>query len=178
MKRAHTLWLSPVLMSLALGLAACGGSSTADTNVGATTATGNASPAALSKCMRAHGVPNFPDPSMGPGGEGFNGLGRSINGTLIVDNITFSGPAVRGAEKACSQYLMPSGPPPKLTASQKRAALANAQCMREHGVPSFPDPTFPGNGGIAIRIGAGANPQSPAFKQASAACGGPGRGHF
>jgi hypothetical protein len=52
------------------------------------------------------------------------------------------------------------------------AAIANAQCMRKHGVPNFPDPTFSGgdlNAGLA-----GLNPESPAFKRAAAACGGIG----
>ena len=38
--------------------------------------------------------------------------------------------------------------------------------MREHGVPNYPDPTFPTSGGISIQIGPGVNAQSPAFQQA------------
>jgi hypothetical protein len=49
------------------------------------------------------------------------------------------------------------------------AAIANAQCMRKHGVPNFPDPTFSG-GRFNAGLG-GVDPQSPAFKQAAAACG-------
>ncbi len=50
--------------------------------------------------------------------------------------------------------------------------LANARCMRNHGVPTFPDPTFSGN---HITIGdGGVDPDSPAFKRAAAACGGLG----
>jgi hypothetical protein len=161
----------------AVAIAACGSASPQAAAGGATTATGNASPIALSRCMRTHGVPNFPDPVMGSGGEGFpNGLIRSPDGSLTVDNIPFSGPALQTAERACKQYLVPSGPPPKASASQKQAAVANAQCMRKHGVPNFPDPTFPAGGQIAINIGPGVNPQSPAFQNAAKACGGrPGR---
>ncbi len=156
----------------AIAIAACGGSSSGVGAVGATTATGNASPFALSKCMRAHGVAKFPDPTNGSGGEGLS-VSRSVGSSaLTVDGVTFSGPAFRAAAKACKQYLPGGGgPPPPLSARQKQMALANAQCMRTHGVPNFPDPTFPASGGSAIRLGPGVNPQSPAFQRAASECG-------
>lgn len=171
----HSLSIAAAAVTCALAIVACGSSSAQTAGGDATTATGNASPIALSRCMRSHGVPNFPDPTMGSGGEGFpEGLGRSSDGSLIVDNITFSGPALRGAEQACRQYLIPTGPPPKISESQKLAAIAFARCMRKHGVPNFPDPTFASGVGGAIRIeGPGLNPESPGFKQAGAACGRP-----
>jgi hypothetical protein len=125
--------------------------------------------------MRANGVSGFPDPREGPngGGVGFAG-GLIVTGSdsMVVMGIPFSGPALLQAEKACKEYLPPSGPPPAVPESERAAAIANAQCMRKHGVPNFPDPTFSGgqlNPGLA-----GVNPQSPAFKQAAAACGGAG----
>jgi hypothetical protein len=155
----------------AVAIAACGSASPQAAAGGATTATGNASPIALSQCMRTHGVPNFPDPVMGSGGEGFpNGLIRSPDGSLTVDNIPFSGPALQTAERACKQYLVPSGPPPKASASQKQAAVANAQCMRKHGVPNFPDPEFPSGGGIMRPAAPGLSRNSPAVRHAAAAC--------
>ena len=49
--------------------------------------------------------------------------------------------------------------PPELSdeeaAEFKQAALANARCMREHGVEKFPDPTFDENGGAQIRMSKG-----------------------
>jgi hypothetical protein len=122
--------------------------------------------------MRAHGLPNFPDPTTGPGGEGFNGgIGISNIGVLIVDGVTFQGPAAKAAEKACQSYLPGgAGPPPSVSAAQKQGALAMAACMRKHGVPNFPDPQFPAGGGIAIGIPPGVNQHSPAFQQAASAC--------
>jgi hypothetical protein len=125
--------------------------------------------------MRANGLSNFPDPRSGPdGGEvGFPG-GFIITSSDSIDvmGTPFSGPAVVHAEKACKEFMPPSGPPPTISASQKAAMIANARCMRKHGVPNFPDPTFSGN---HITIGDGdANPDSPAFKRAAAACGGLG----
>lgn len=45
-----------------------------------------------------------------------------------------------------------------------------ADCMRSHGVPSFPDPSA-GGGGVNLAV-AGINPQSPAFKTALQTCRG------
>jgi hypothetical protein len=171
-RAARRLPITLATAGCAMAMVACGGSSPSVGAVGATTATGNASPFALSKCMRTHGVAKFPDPTMGSGGAGLS-ISRSIGSlALTVDGVTFNGPAFQAAEKACKQYLPGGGgPPPPLTTRQKQAALANAHCMRAHGVPNFPDPTFPAGGGIAIRIGPGVNAQSPAFQRAASECG-------
>ena len=50
--------------------------------------------------------------------------------------------------------------------------LKFSQCMRSHGVPGFPRPTFPPGGGIIEGVGPGVNSQSPAFEHALAECGG------
>ena len=162
--------LAVASLSCVVTIAACASSGSTPTGSG-TTPSGNSSPIALSKCMRTHGVPNFPDPTAGPGGAGLSINGTPGSSVLTVDGVTLSGPAFQAARKACKE-LLPGGrgPPPKISEGQKRAALANAQCMREHGVPTFPDPTFPDGGGIVMAGGPGVNPQSPAFEQAAAAC--------
>jgi len=101
----------------------------------------------FSRCMRANGAPNFPDP--GP-----NGFPRSTN---------LQAPAVQHAMNACQKYLPPSGPAPQTPASVRREELALAQCMRAHGVPNFPDPNASGN--IQFPVG---DPlvSSPAFQHA------------
>jgi hypothetical protein len=119
--------------------------------------------------MRAHGVPNFPDPS-------------SRGGLTIGPNINPQSPAFQTAQKACARFLGNSGAPTAPGAADERAGLAFAKCMRAHGLPSFPDPalTPPRNAtraivvrGIVFAVGAGLNPQSPAFRRATAACGPP-----
>jgi hypothetical protein len=47
------------------------------------------------------------------------------------------------------------------------AAVAFAQCMRENGVPNFPDPE---NGVFQATDESGIDPDSPEFKQAQQAC--------
>ena len=61
-----------VAVSCSVAIAACGGSGSGSAPGvgGVTTATGNSSPVALSRCMRAHGLTNFPDPKQGSGGAG------------------------------------------------------------------------------------------------------------
>ena len=83
---------------------------------------------AFSKCMRAHGITNFPDPN----GHGINIAGTGINPQA---------PAFRAAQTACFK-LMPGGGPnnQRASAAQIKQADATAACMRAHGVSGFPDP--------------------------------------
>jgi hypothetical protein len=55
------------------------------------------------------------------------------------------------------------------TTNVQQRFVAFAACMRSHGEPSYPDPQFTGSGGVKISPGT-ANPNSPAFKSANAAC--------
>jgi len=104
--------------------------------------------------MRSHGVANFPD----PGGSIPPGIKES--------------PAFRSATETCNR-LYPSGRSTgaQLTPAQRTAALAQAACIRAHGVPSFPDPTFPRSGGMLFPAIPGVDPNSPAFKHTAAECG-------
>ena len=52
----------------------------------------------------------------------------------------------------------------------KKAALANARCMRENGIENFPDPQFGKDGGAQIRLDKSLNPESAKFKTAQKAC--------
>jgi hypothetical protein len=160
--------------ALVLVIVACGASPGA-TPVGATNPTGDANPVNLSRCMRAHGISNFPDPRKGPDGSEGLSISESApgNGTLTVFGTTFSGPAFAAAQKACGMFLG-GGPGHRggVSAHDKTQALALAKCMRAHGVPNFPDPTFPASGGIVRRVPAGGSAVSPAFQRAQAACAG------
>ena len=132
---------------------------------------------AFARCMRANGVPSFPDPGPGPG--------------FAFNTVGLSGPALNAATAQC-RHLLPDGGPPipgtQTHPSAKTMArlLSIARCMREHGVPNFPDPMTtvpsrpPGAGGLEITDFDGAilvfpgtlEMQSPAYRQAAAACGG------
>ncbi len=114
-------------------------------------------PVAFAKCMRANGIPKFPDPDK----DG----GISISSDMGVDpnSTTF-----KNAQKTCQKYM-----PPPSAAEQAQAyqdGLKYAKCMRDHGVSAFPDPDK--NGGIKIEAGKGSglDPDSPTFQQAQKAC--------
>ena len=123
----------------------------------------------FSQCMRSHGVPNFPDPT---------GHGIQLSPGSGLDPAS---PAFQSARKTCNKLLPGGGAksaaPPPPSASDLRAALAWARCVRKHGVPNFPDPSAGAHAGLFFRgvvfpVGPEFNPQTPAFKQAQAACGG------
>jgi hypothetical protein len=149
---------------------ASGGGSESHSSVGIAGVSG-ASALKFAICVRAHGQPSFPDPNAQgafqiSGGNGFAQF--------------------RPAMQACQKLLHLGGAPPSPAqqAQAVAALLKYSECMRAHGVPSFPDPTTSG-GGVGISIhggpGTGLDPSSPIFQRAQAACqslmpGGPGGG--
>lgn len=165
------------LAALAIPLAACGSSKPSAASVSNTSK--QSSGVALANCIRAHGVPNFPDPTSSTGGgvqirqSQRSGSGASTE----VNGVPLNGPAFQAAMQKCRKYLPNGGhPPPGGLAAARQNALKFAACMRSHGLSNFPDPqvaSTPG-GGVGIRIGglgSGLDPNSPAFKSAQQACG-------
>ena len=173
-----------VLAAAAL-IAGCGGSN--NNGTGASTSSRNFHNAGLkmAQCMRANGVPSFPDPSSN-GGGGAIGIQPGSNGTVKVGGVSVAQSALQAAFQKCRKEL-PQGPP--ISSAQlariRQGALRMAECMRSHGVPNFPDPqitTGPGGHGVGIRIGGGPNgpggksgppafTRSPAFQSAQKTCG-------
>jgi hypothetical protein len=161
-------------------------SSTTSTSPAATTSTRGAATVARSpglafaECMRSSGVPNFPDPLPG----------RGLLFSLAA-GINPASPAVKAAQAKCRK-LLPGGPPgPGSTTHPSAQTLAKllriAVCMRQHGIRQFPDPrtSVPSNlnpavydditdfDGAILLFPVTINLQSPAYKQALAACGAP-----
>jgi hypothetical protein len=169
------LMISTCLLVTATGVSACGSSSPS----AAGSTSGRADPAnssralAFARCMRSHGISNFPDPT---GGKLQLQVQKSPNSTS-VNGVEVNGPAFKSAMQACHSYLPNGGHPTAAqTAKVKSQALAMSRCMRSHGVPNFPDPQFqtgPGGAvGVGIRLsGTGIDPNLPAFKAAQQACG-------
>ena len=109
-------------------------------------------------CMRSHGVPNFPDPTVKNGSAGF-----SITPATGIDQ---SSPQYQSAGQAC-QSLRGGGRRTPVSAQNLAKELKFAKCMRPHGVPDFPDPNK--NGGFS-GSSVGINPQSPTFQNAQSTC--------
>jgi hypothetical protein len=146
----------------------------------ATPTAGGSAPLAFAECMRANGVPNFPDPSAG-GGFVFQSNG-----------VNPSSPVFMAAQAKCRKVLPGGGPPgPGAQTHPSAQTLTKlvriAECMRQHGVPDFPDPrtSVPSNvdpgtvgeitdfDGAILLFPATMNMQAPAYKQALSACGAP-----
>jgi hypothetical protein len=152
-------------------LAACGGTGSSVSGVPAGgTGTTDTGLFAMTQCMRAHGVPNFPDPTAGAGGSEGLSVAESQGGTISVGGIPFSGPAFDAAVKTC-HFGPGGGARPRLSAAQRQGMLASARCMRRHGVPNFPDPVFGPRGfGVKVTPIPGLSRDSPAFIRANREC--------
>jgi hypothetical protein len=156
----------------AAAIAACGASSQAQTTAGSSSVGAGIK---FADCMRAHGVPNFPDPGSGGGihiqvGSGVNPLS----------------PSFKAAQTSCTKLLPGGGPGSHHPTAQQIAQTRQVSvCMRQHGVSGFPDPTLnpPSSpagysalldrGGVVLAIPDTINVQSPVFEQAATACGFP-----
>ncbi len=66
---------------------------------------------AMAKCMRAHGVPNFPDPQVttGPGGHGVGiKIGVQASGSGGAGALNPQSPAFQAAQKVCQPLMAAS----------------------------------------------------------------------
>jgi hypothetical protein len=123
---------------------------------------------AYAKCVRAHGIPDFPDPVSNKGGPaGGPGFNLSGGGSDLDPN----NPRYKAANQACQSLL----PAPSVAQQQQwmAQALTYSKCMRSHSISDFPDPTA--SGGITIHAQAGSggsdlNPNNPQFQAAQRAC--------
>lgn len=109
------------------------------------------------RCMRENGVPDFPDPT-------FNGKGGV--GISLPDGADRA--KVDAANEKCKQYLPNGGQAPTIDPTMIAQLRTFARCMREHGLPNFPDPT-----GSGLQVNGnepGMSPDDPTFKAAQAAC--------
>ena len=151
----HRRTIALAALACVLLLAACGSSSKSP----AAASNDHALGVTFATCMRGHGVPSFPDP------EADSGIQIPVS---LANNPS---PAFTSAMRAC-KYLIPADAhPPVVSASQKAAAVKLARCMREHGVPNYPDPTYKDGHEIPPFIADPAiNPASPAFGAASKTC--------
>jgi hypothetical protein len=145
------------LLGLALLTAACGAS-----NGPAIASSGSTKARFLgyARCMRRHGISDFPDPTTPAGG----GVAFSIDGGPGSD-LNPANPTFKTANQTC-RPLLPSGQQASTQSSPKITAEVRwARCLRSHGVPNFPDPNSQG-----AFDSAKFNDNSPAFKAANKAC--------
>jgi hypothetical protein len=167
LRQAGTLAIATAITLLAT---ACGGgspSSSSTSNVAGAKSAGYAAQLAYSRCMRSHGVPDFPDPQ-----HNASGTGISVSGGGGNQGVDTSSPEYQSASSAC-RHLLPNGgaaTSQQANQGQLNALLNFSRCMRSHGVPNFPDPVVI-NGSITWNInGNSLDLRSPQAQAAQRAC--------
>jgi hypothetical protein len=90
----------------------------------------------FAECMRDNGVSEFPDPDA----SGKLTIDGVVNGSSVNPNSA----AWKQAINACKDLEPPGFTGSKATPKQMSARLKFAQCIRDHGVKDFPDPTKDG----------------------------------
>ncbi len=147
---------APVLAAVTLLAAGCGSSSH-----DAASSAGRDQALAYAQCMRENGAPDFPDPDA-------QGRLRGAGHEQQDD------PRFRAAMEACRD-LAPGGEHEKLGDPAFVEQMREfSQCMRENGLPDFPDPDAQGR----LRGPGHEQQDSPEFRAAMEACRGklPGGG--
>jgi hypothetical protein len=112
-------------------------------------------PLKFSRCMREQGISWFPDPKEGK---------MSIAIPQGTDR-----KKLEAAQEACKKFLPNGGQMHQPSAEELEQARQMAKCMRENGVPNFPDPN-PDGGLNANPDKLGFSPNDPSWKKAEAAC--------
>jgi hypothetical protein len=114
---------APIVAVLILLVAACGSSS----SNGAASSGDRDQAIAYAQCMRENGVPDFPDPDAS---GRFRGVGHEAQGD----------PKFQAAQEACRD-LAPGGEHERLGDPAFVEQMREfSQCMRDNGLPDFPDP--------------------------------------
>jgi hypothetical protein len=159
----HRRKITAVMAAAALPLATgCGGSPAPSQGQSSRTPAQQAF--AYARCIRAHGVPAFPDPQVTttPGSVGIRqavpaGAGLS--------------PAFTAAQKACSSIMPAQGNGGGQDQGPgKHVLLSFAHCLRAHGVTGFPDPNASGQLSIEMIKAAGVDIHTRGFLDTARTC--------
>jgi hypothetical protein len=116
-------------------------------------------------CMRDHGIADMPDPVPG------DTSGRSAVRYALDVMGKGSDRSFQTALDACLSLLPALPPPPPPPADEVEAMRQFAQCMRDHGVANFPDPTPDGtllmvvvvDGAVAEGVGVGTTDEGTSY---------------
>ena len=111
----------------------------------------------FARCMRAHDVPQFPDPR-NPGGFS----------SAAIDALNTTSPAFRSATNTCDRLLPNEGQPTQAEFEQAVVdGVKVARCMRAHGV-NFPGPGIQGSH-LTLDLG-NVDTSSPRFTEVGDLC--------
>jgi hypothetical protein len=147
--------------------AACSSGSPSTTASGSSTHAGgsaNSQLLAFARCVRSHGVPNFPDPQTGATNAKFPS----------AQQLGIGSSQLSAAENAC-QHLLPAGIDDQFAPAEIPLLLPGMRrfsgCMRSHGVPNWPDPTVDSEGRPGFNlVPSGIDTGSPQVNAATREC--------
>jgi hypothetical protein len=156
--------LASVLATAALSLLAAGcgggGSPGVPSVAASTTAAPSNGALAFAECLRAHGLPKWPDPTS-----------SGVFDKTELQQTGYSVSQVRAVEDGPCNHLAAGASPrqPTITPADRADYLRAAACMRSHGLGGFPDPTF-ANNGVQTNIPSSIDQDSSQFKSAATIC--------
>jgi hypothetical protein len=111
---------------------------------------------AFSRCMRSHGVSQFPDPDS-----------SGAIPKVTMEQLGVSGSRFQAAQSACAHLLQSTTTQVQQTLS---GMLDFARCMRSHGVRNWPDPTTDNTGQAVFDLRGQINPDTPQMDAKSGRC--------
>jgi hypothetical protein len=112
--------------------------------------------AAFGKCMRDAGFSWWPDP------DGSGRINASPPAGVVVDEQKLS-----KAQQTCSAKYMNRDQAPAMSAEEIAQIKKHSKCMRDNGLPNYPDPD--GNGNVDLGK-AKIEDNTPEWAKATAAC--------
>jgi len=118
---------------------------------------------AFARCMRAHGLPKFPDPISG-----------GVFDKSVLQQMGYSTSQLRAVQDGPCKNVLPTTAPSApnsgtITTQQQQDYLNAVACMRSHGFSNFPDPTF-SRGHVTLTPPPGVDTNSLQFTQAQHIC--------
>jgi len=117
-----------------------------------------------SRCMRAHGVPDFPILKQGPGG--------SLVHPASPPAGMLTAPGYGAAFRACLKLAVIGGGSRARYQAAALRGLNQAECMRAHGITNYPSPgTLDGGIHSPDFTAIGLDPHTFQFQAAAKACG-------
>ena len=126
MSRLHPL--AALALLAALGLTACGSGGSAPQVATAGGGASASAPAdqdhALADCLRGEGLV----------------LTEDADGRPVIDKYKNPTGKIAAATEKCRQFEPAAAAPPKVSAQDLEAKRQYSACMRDHGLPYFPDP--------------------------------------
>lgn len=147
--RGRAMLACGAILTTLAGCSAAGGATSSATS----SRTPDDATMAIVTCYRTHGDPSFPDPVYDPGDGRWH---------FAVS----PGSAPAGTQQACQHLFPTTNVSPPVPQAQFQQLVRLAACIRQHGVPAWPDPDPNGSYPLPPSL----QTKTPAYARAIQAC--------